>query len=90
MTTQEWTCLRQKWAPRVLGVLVSVVVPFTVTTSYRAGAEVTRFETRLEAHERLDTLILRRLDQLNAKADSTKTTVDSLRWLILDRERRNP
>lgn len=75
------------YAPKALWVTVALLLPFSVTTSYEAGAKIAR-------HEALDTLILRRLDALDAKVDraasktdSIKTTVDSLRWLFLDRER---
>ena len=77
----------QRYAPKALWVAVAVVLPFSITTSYRVGAEVAQ-------HESLDTLILRRLnaldvklDHTSAKTDSVKVTVDSLRWLMLDRER---
>lgn len=76
------------YAPKALWVTVAVVLPFSVTTSFRAGAEVAK-------HQALDATILQRLNDMairdsirDVKTDSIKITVDSIRWLMVDRERR--
>lgn len=90
MTRAALDALIGRWSPKILWVTLSLVIPFTVTTSYRVGAQVAQ-------HEALDTLILRRLDAIDARAarnsgkiDSIKTTVDSMKWLMQDRQLRLP